>query len=529
MGSMENDVKDNLTSEVLPCNSTSNLPRLPPTPPSSWPPLKRSERFLLFVMLAVVTLMAVPRLNPGICYGDSGEVQVASAEFGIWHPPGYAGYSTLGYIITRIPFVDPAYLITLACLGAGLVMLWFCYAFQLRLGVHPLIAAITCLAFTAHRRTWTNLLIPEVYVLSLMFLMASAYMMVKYHRVGQRRDFFLSALLYGFVLANRPPVLFVLPFFIIVWWISRKRWEPELRKYAKTFLLGVVLIALPLVYSVTFFWVRDQPETTINYIDQFNESVWELPKSQDGFTAKAERIYWLMAAKQFSYKFGNTYNGVRSKLRWLKNDLLYARPGALAVIVILTIIGLILAFMKDAAITWLVLGVGLYSIVFVCLYRIYEKAADLLPLLFAMTVFCGVMYTKLLSLSQKRYQTILMIALTVAFGMRILRDTPTRHDAIKDENAIPFLQEVDLDTFPRDAIIGAGWRHATPLWYAQYYIHSRPDLHIVAGEPPLWIELARQHPDKPVYVIHSSSELKQHTLIPFRNMWRLKINPDIKN
>lgn len=495
----------------------------------SWKPLKRTEYILLFAMLLSVSVAAVTKLNPGICFDDPGDLQLASTLLGIMHPPGYAGYASAGYLITRLPGIDPAYVITLACLVAGLVMLWFCFAFQIRLGVNPWIATIVCFIFTAHRRTWANLIVPEVYALSLMLLAAAAYMMLKYHHLGRRRDFFMSALLYGFVLANRPPVLFALPFFIIAWWMARKRWESAFRKYAITFLIGTMLIATPLLYSFTYYWFRDTPATLYNYIQRHNRYFQVLPDSQKGSHAKIERIRWLVTAKQFSSNYGTNWHDLRSKFRWLKYDLLAARPGALSVFIIITIIGAMVAYQRNTVAFWLITGMGLSSLVFVCVYRIHGLAADTLPLLFSMAIFSGIACSRVMSFATKPYQIFLLITLASTFGYCVLRDAPPHQNSAKSVDAIPFLQEVDLKTFPPNALICTDWRSAIPLWYAQHVLTPRPDLQIIAGTVSAWIYFIQKYPDKPAYVTGTPSILNRHDVTPFRNMWQVTLNPSVKD
>ena len=79
---------------------------------AGWTRLTWSDRLAILIAVMVIAAVTVPRLPPGICYGDSGDLQTASATLGIAHPPGYAGYVTLGYLITRIPGVDPACLVS---------------------------------------------------------------------------------------------------------------------------------------------------------------------------------------------------------------------------------------------------------------------------------------------------------------------------------------------------------------------------------------------------------------------------------
>lgn len=75
---------------------------------ASWQPLRRSDWIAASVAVVFVGALAWPHLPPSICFSDGGDLQLASVTLGIMHPPGYAGYTTLGWLVSRIPGVDPA-------------------------------------------------------------------------------------------------------------------------------------------------------------------------------------------------------------------------------------------------------------------------------------------------------------------------------------------------------------------------------------------------------------------------------------
>lgn len=493
-----------------------------------WRRFSRADWMALCLLWSIVLFVTIPRLPPGVCFGDSGEFQLGSAVAGILHPPGYAGYVSLGYLITRIPGVDPAYLITLACLGTGLIAIWFCFAFQVRLGVNRWLAMATCLILTAHHRVWSDLLFPEVYMPSLALLAASAYMMTKYAHLGVRRDFYVSVFLFGFVLSNRPPILFALPFFLLAWWLSRKQWKLNLRRSSITLITGAAIIALPLAYSFTFYWVRDTQDAPVNYIRQHNEYTHVLPNIQNDWRVKFKRVIWLMSAKQFSYILGTDWPGIRSKIRWLKNKLLYGQPKVLALIIVIIILGIIISFKHDRIATWLLVGMGAQSLIFIFAYRIHGQAANILPLLFSATVFFGISGTILLSMFPILHQKI-ALGLAMLACLWTFMDVPHRSKIAKTQNALPFLRELDIETLPRNAVICTGWRLETPMKYAQYIHTQRSDLHIIATKSDMWEEIASQMTGRPVFVIHPPSQLKKHVAIPYRNLWQLKSNQAIKD
>ncbi|MCH7592399.1 MAG: DUF2723 domain-containing protein, partial [Planctomycetes bacterium] len=211
---------------------------------AGWAKLRRADWIAPGLAVVFISALAIPRLPPGVCFEDAGDLQLASATLGIMHPPGYAGYVTLGWFVSRVPGVDPAYMVSLACFASGLTAIWFCMLLQIRLGVSSWIAGALGLALTAHPRVWSNLLVPEVYAPTLALLAGAAYLLVRSVHRGVRRDMLLAALLYGLALANRPPLLFMLPFFLVAWWTARSRWNWSWRLWGVSLAIGAACLLL---------------------------------------------------------------------------------------------------------------------------------------------------------------------------------------------------------------------------------------------------------------------------------------------
>ena len=88
--------------------------------PSRWPRLRRLDRMVIVAVVATVVGVTYPRLPPGICFGDSGGLQLAALTLGITHPPGYPGYATVGYIASHIPGIDSVRAVTLGYWLSGI-------------------------------------------------------------------------------------------------------------------------------------------------------------------------------------------------------------------------------------------------------------------------------------------------------------------------------------------------------------------------------------------------------------------------
>ena len=150
----------------------------------AWARLKHWERCVVALTAVVVVVTGVRHLPLGVCFGDAGDLQCACATLGIAHPPGYVGYAAVGWVLCQVlPFVDPAYVVSLACLACIVISVALLHLLLVRFGLHVLVAAAVALILLAHKQVWESVTAPEVYAPSLAGLLGAAYLLVKYGRV----------------------------------------------------------------------------------------------------------------------------------------------------------------------------------------------------------------------------------------------------------------------------------------------------------------------------------------------------------
>ncbi len=504
----------------------------PVAPSAPWPKLRRSELAAMAALATVLTVFALPQLPPGVCFGDPGDIQLASATLGIMHPPGYAGYTTIGYFLTLIPAVDPAYVISLACLTIGIVGLVLCQLLQMRLGVNAWLAGALCLALASHHRIWINLVAPEVYAPSLALLAGAMYLLVRFGRRGRRIDLWAATLMYGMTLANRPSVVWMLPFFVGAWWLIERRRRPSGRAWINTTSLVVLFGVLPTLYSLTYLWVRDRPDIQYNYIDHHNAEFHELPQAADGIGAKVERIIWQASAQEFSWYMHYTLRGVRSRLGWLHAEFflyrmvdfmgtsLVAGPYLFPIVLVLLLCGGAIAYRRCAEAFWLLVGLIIGNMAFVCTYKIYGLAADLSAMMLAVTILVGVALSRVMP---DRGRVRSQAAAVLCFGAMVLItwiDAPYRQEH-PGPSAIEYLSDLDMATLPRGAVICSTWRQSPPLWYAQHVLTHRDDITVVNTTTSRWAGRLADYPDRPLFSVAVSHWLEGFDATPYNNIWRL--------
>lgn len=496
-----------------------------------WPRLGWETRVVLVVTIAIIALAAFPSLPPGVCKGDAGDLQLASATLGVMHPPGYAGYVTLGYLLTRIPGVDPAYVISLACFASGLIALWLCALVQVRLGVNPWIASALCLLATCHTRIWLNLVEPEVYAPSMALLAGSTYLLIRYVRAGHRASLYVAALLFGFVLGNRPTVIWMVPFFCFAWWLARKRWDSSARESIAVFVRVALLGALPGVFSLGYVVVRDSPQTQYNYIESYNAEYEELPDADTGWAAKFERLRWLVTAQEFKRYLSQSVRDMWMRLRWLYLEFFMFRvvyivgwmflAGSILapIAALLLAVGAALIYRRCRPTFWLLVGMVSGNVIVVCMYRIYGLAGDLLPLMFSVTVVTGAAMSPLFPIRGHPMRRTGAYAFFTIACLLMWFDTPYRANK-KPPDALPFLTEVDMQTLPRNAVICSTWPESTPLWYSKYVLTGRGDIEVINAGELNWFKLIADKTDRPIFMTFKSTLLRGQEVTPYRNLWR---------
>lgn len=467
-------------------------------------------------------VIAITRLPPGVCYGDSGDLQLSSVTLGIEHPPGYPILSTIGYILTRIPFVEPAYIITLACALSGAIAAYLCGLIQIRLGVRPMIAAAVTALFIVHPRFWTNVTGPEVYMPALAMLMGSVYNFMGFATGGSRRHFAAATLLFGATLFTRPPTLFALPFFLLATLMSDKRRKIGGMETAKRTLLGALLIALPGLYSFGFILARDRADVPYNYIHNYNAEHGSLPDTASGPAARVERAIWMMTGKQFADKMGTSWRRIRFKMRWIRDEALSVDLPMFISVLAIVGAGMVLSWYCERGVTVVLSGLAIQTMLFVCAYDVFGQAADLLPLLAATMIFVGVATSAAIGRLARHRQAVVaatIAILSVGITTGYLLDRPSSRGLFDATDAIA---QTHLATLPVDSVIISAWGITTPLRYAHFYA-NRPDIHIATVTPSRWAEFVERFDGRPVFVPRISEHLSAtFHVVRYRNLYRLE-------
>ncbi len=468
--------------------------------------------------VCIVGVLVWPRLPPGICFGDSGGLQLAAATLGITHPPGYPGYVSVGHLFTYLPGLEPASGVTLACFLSGLCVIALCAMTQTELGMNAWAAAAVSLLLTVHPRIWSGLIAPEVYMPTLALVAGAAYLLILYARRGLCRYLFSAGLLLGFALANRPPVVLALPFFVAGWWLAARRRGMSKSQAVRSAAIVILLGVAPTAYSFGYLWVRDQPATAYNYIRDYNIEYACLPGIGRNAGAKFERVVWHMSAEQFRSNVGVSWSGIRSRLQWLRNQN-PLRPISLAIVTLLALGGAALTSQRSRTGCVLLTGMAVSSIAFVCAYRVYGAAGDFLPLLYSTAVLIGVMLSPLFPRDGSNNRTILGGVLFVLVAGWTILDTPGRRASNAD--ATHFVDGANVAGLPCDSVICTTWDHSAPLRYAKHVLFNREEITIINARPRAWQRLVVPLRNRPVFAVRQGGGWAREAWTREGTLWRL--------
>ncbi len=233
------------------------------------PPItySRVER-LLYLAVLVILLGAgySATLLPGIGYsGDAMKFQYIGKVLGIAHAPGYPLYTVLNHLfVTYFPFGSTAYKVNLlsAIYAVGACVMLF--KLLGLLGVRPVVALVSALAFGFGKVFWSQAVVAEVYTLLVLFMAAVSYFLVKWHLERRDRDFSLSTALYALSFGNHLLAITLLPAFVYLVVTTDKRVFIQPRKVL--WVVGVVTMGA-LQYGY-LWWRLYSPQTP--YIEGFN-------------------------------------------------------------------------------------------------------------------------------------------------------------------------------------------------------------------------------------------------------------------
>lgn len=460
-----------------------------------------------FILFSATLALYTFTLAPGLLPADSGEYQTTGAILGVAHPPGYAAYTLLSWLISRVPFVSPAVAInflsallaafTLVCVSRA-VRVWTGSTFA---GISAALALGFSTTFWAQATT-TNIRMFTAFGVALA-LTGLAKSFPGFPASGNKGNLSKSAIAtfafgLGLAISHHGSTAFLAGmlalYFLIIyalqdWSVLRLMWAGGLPKRAGLPTLARQLwpLAAGLIpfLSWGYFLFRTQAFGALE-----NAGTW------DGFLDQVFARDALGAVAVFA-----TPELFPDRLRVLWVILNFQWHW-------LVLLGVAVGFVLLVFGNWklgfsLFLAFAIHTF-FSITYAAPQTAEYLLPSYVLMAVPLGFALAR----PPTRPPAHLLIPAVAIIGLAVQfsNNFPGYRTLAQDDSTGEFTRDVLIQA-PPNAVILAHWHWATPLWYLQQVEGWRPDVSVRyvfprgASYAQNWVDDARAElPARPVIV-----------------------------
>lgn len=207
---------------------------------------KKSLKIILLSFFGFIVLLYIHNLSRSVYGGDVGDMVTAASVLGVAHPPGYPLFTLLGFILTRVHFISPAFMVGLISAVSGAISVIIFFLISLKITKNRGVAFISSLILAFSYLFWFYAEIADVFALNNLFILLLFYFALLFREKKDKKYFFVLALTAGLSLTNHQTILFVFPSVLILTY-------QNLFKFLKTpkviiagllfFLLGLLVYA----------------------------------------------------------------------------------------------------------------------------------------------------------------------------------------------------------------------------------------------------------------------------------------------
>lgn len=191
-----------------------------------------------------VSYIYITHASRSVYGGDVGDLVTSAVVGGVPHPPGYPLFTLLGWLITRLPWMDsPAFMVGLIAACAGSLGIVAYYALILRFVRHAGIAIIASLTLAFTYLYWFYAEIAEVFSLHGALVILILLFAVLWRQTQQMRYWYGVCFAFGLSVANHHTIILLVPSLIILMYQHvdvKKTWRMLFRR---ALLCGVALVA----------------------------------------------------------------------------------------------------------------------------------------------------------------------------------------------------------------------------------------------------------------------------------------------
>ena len=458
---------------------------------------------LFFCVLAIY----IHNLSRATYGGDVGDLLAAASIMGVAHPPGYPLFTLIGFLLSRINLITPAFMIGLISAFSGALGALFFYLFSYRFTKSKLISLIAVLALVFSYYYWFYSEIAEVFALDNLFAIALLLLAVIYYQTKQRKYVFLLSLLAGLSLTNHQMIVLIFPSLAL---LSVNNLFKEKQK-VKTilFCLGFFLLGL-LPYLYVPLAASHNPAVNWDQVHDLN-SFLRLVLRRDygtfgigsiGDASFAQRLVTLKL-----YLIGMVIQATIPVITVILLGMFYAYKKYRQIF-----FALLLAFLLSGPVFLLYAG---FSIINSFMFGVYERFIILSFVILLMFLPFGFLFIKnlLQKFFQKEALPLLIITVFLIVPLSLFRYNYPKTNLSNLTLGETIIHDI-LSPLPKNSVIFLdGDTIIFNTWYLQYAKHFRADIIVINTNGPATNNKLYQSEASKYYKTHPKEQKSQGTNI----------------
>ena len=178
-------------------------------------PLRKFKSPALFLFLFCLGIY-LHNLSRAVTAGDVGDLISAASVAGVPHAPGYPLFTFLGFLLTRIHFITPAFMVGLISVFSSCFAVLIFYLLSYEFTKSKIISLTSSLILAFNYLFWFYGEIAEVFALNNFFIVILFYLSYLYYKKGQTRILYFLSFFAGLSITNHQTIILIFPSLFIL-------------------------------------------------------------------------------------------------------------------------------------------------------------------------------------------------------------------------------------------------------------------------------------------------------------------------
>nr|MBI5456083.1 DUF2723 domain-containing protein [Candidatus Levybacteria bacterium] len=205
-------------------------------------------------LFLVVLLIYIHNLSRSVFGGDVGDFVTSAIVMGVPHPSGYPLITLLGFLLTRINFLTPAFMVGLVSVFSASLAVVLFYIFSLKVTNSKLISCVSAFVLAFNYLFWFYAEIAEVFALNSFFVILLLLLAYLYYKDKKANYFYLLAFFTGLSLTNNYIISFIFPSVLILIFANYKKILKKPKTIFWGMLFGLLGLSVYLYIPVASFF-----------------------------------------------------------------------------------------------------------------------------------------------------------------------------------------------------------------------------------------------------------------------------------